>query len=530
MRIGLVGPTNDERSLPFDAQRTINLYPVFDQTGKEVSALYGVAGTKEEWDLEGCQLLYRASNGSVFAIVNDALYELFDKTKPIPEVVRALISATAPAELADVETNYFRKLGQFDNGDFLIPTTFNLLRDTGREYSIDQIVKQYTVAEDQTGLLICNGIALYKHFYGTSFGSTVPGSANLSKVSGTPFELDLTVDPIVWGAGSISFANGFVIAQENLTRRFWISSQFDGSTWNSLDFATKESYYDRLNFVRGVGGNLWLFGEESIEIWGLSGDPDFPFGRISGAAITIGTNARDTVVDLGGIVLFVGKDRLGNGAVYAAAGTSLNTISTGPIERKLQESGDLSTLRAFSYREEGHTFYVITAGGLETALVYDVITKQWHERAFMDSCGEFIPFKYTTHCFGFNRHFVGGEGVKIAHLSEDYYDYDGDVIPRERVYTHIADEERRIRINSLDIGFEVGTGLQTGQGSNPKVMMSVSKDGGRTYSNWREDEIGKVGKYTEKVSYRRIGIAEQFTFRIRITDPVKVAICGSYIK
>ena len=44
MKIGIVGPTADARSLPFDAQRTINLYPVKDKAGKEVSALYGTPG------------------------------------------------------------------------------------------------------------------------------------------------------------------------------------------------------------------------------------------------------------------------------------------------------------------------------------------------------------------------------------------------------------------------------------------------------------------------------------------------------
>ena len=44
MKIGIVGPTNQERSLPFDAERSVNLYPVFDKMGKEVAAMYGTPG------------------------------------------------------------------------------------------------------------------------------------------------------------------------------------------------------------------------------------------------------------------------------------------------------------------------------------------------------------------------------------------------------------------------------------------------------------------------------------------------------
>jgi len=47
MKIGLVGPSYDQRSLPFDAQRTINLFPIMDEAGKDVSSLYGTAGLLE---------------------------------------------------------------------------------------------------------------------------------------------------------------------------------------------------------------------------------------------------------------------------------------------------------------------------------------------------------------------------------------------------------------------------------------------------------------------------------------------------
>ena len=44
MRVGLVGPSYQMFSLPFDAQRSVNLFPVFDKDGKEVSSLYMTPG------------------------------------------------------------------------------------------------------------------------------------------------------------------------------------------------------------------------------------------------------------------------------------------------------------------------------------------------------------------------------------------------------------------------------------------------------------------------------------------------------
>jgi len=515
VKIGLVGPTYDERSLPFDAQRSINFYPVLDDMGKEVSALYSAPGTLQEWDLSNCQLLYTASNNRVFAICDDVLYELFDKNKIIPDY--------SVKQYGSEIINFYGICGQFDPGDGLVASGNSYIQDL-IDSNVEQInLKSYSIAEDQNGLIICNGVALYSFFFNN------PNNI-FGKILSTPFDYDPNSGQ--YGVGRVSFANGFVVASENISRRFWISEQFQASTgfnWNALDFATKESYYDQIKAVKGIGGNIWLFGEESIEIWSLSGDPDFPFSRVSGASIVIGTDAIDTIVDIGGIAMFVGKDALGQGSVYAAAGTSLNTISTKVIDRRLQNVPDIRKLKAYAYRDEGHTFYVITGDGLETALVYDISTKQWHERASFDSCGNFVQSPYQYHTLGFGRHFVGGPGVKIAHLSMDYNDLDGQPLVRERVYTHIANEQNDLRINELRIGIEAGVGLQEGQGSDPKLLFSVSKDGGRVYSDWYEEKFGKVGQYVKDLTYRRLGVSKQFTFKIRVSDPVKVAICGSYI-
>jgi hypothetical protein len=59
--------------------------------------------------------------------------------------------------------------------------------------------------------------------------------------------------------------------------------------------------------------------------------------------------------------------------------------------------------------------------------------------------------------------------------------------------------------------------------------LQLSKDGARTYTDWVTKPIGKVGQYGQKVEFRRLGVAEQLTIKIRITDPVKVAITGSYL-
>ena len=110
------------------------------------------------------------------------------------------------------------------------------------------------------------------------------------------------------------------------------------------------------------------------------------------------------------------------------------------------------------------------------------------------------------------------------------YDDAGSPILRERIYTHIVDEGRNMRYSRLEIGFEVGVGTQTGQGYNPKCSVQLSRDGARKWSNEYLKQIGKAGETRAKVVFRRLGISNQVTYRLKISDPVKIAITGSYLR
>jgi hypothetical protein len=130
----------------------------------------------------------------------------------------------------------------------------------------------------------------------------------------------------------------------------------------------------------------------------------------------------------------------------------------------------------------------------------------------------------------FGKQLVGDRnGGNIYEMSDDIYDDNGSPMASERTFTHLSDENKRIRFNSLVVSFETGVGLQTGQGTNPQVFLSVSKDGAKTWSNPYPATIGAAGEYGTRVIFRRLGIAENMTFRLRITDPVKRAIIGGYL-
>lgn len=467
MKIGLVGATYEQRSLPWDAQRSINLFPVLDQTGKEVAAMYSVPGkelfaTAGIGSVRGC---FAATNGRAFAVSGANLYEV--------------LSNGTTTSLGALETS---------SGNI-------------------------TIAENGTQLAICDGSKLYILTYATDVFAKV-----------TDPDLPSSV-------GTVSYIDGYFLVNENQSGRFYVSALNDGTSWDALNFATAESSPDDLSCVVNAIGQAWLFGTLTSEVWTNTGDSNFPFRRISGAKLEVGILSPYSAVEIDNSIMWVGKDKFGQGIVYKAQGFSPVRVSTTPIERRIQQATNQDDIKAYAYQEEGNTFYVITGGGLETSLVYDLTTQQWHERAYLNEFGVFETDRAYCHMFAFGKHLVGDkETGAIYELSLDYYADGDEELARERIYTHLSDEGQRIRYNALEIGFEVGVGLQSGQGSNPTVSLALSKDGARTWIDCGTASIGAIGQYQKKVEFRRLGIAEQMTFKIRITDPVKVAITGSYLR
>jgi hypothetical protein len=468
IRAGLVGPSYQERSLSFDAQRSINLYPVIDETkqGKEVAALYGTPGldlfaTVGIGPIRG---VFCSANGRAFIISNTELYEV---TSGASTTLRGTLTSDATI---------------------------------------------VTITENFTQLIICDQTDLYTLTYATN---------SFSKVS----------DGDKPSAKTVTYLDGYAIINKVDSGEFYISDLQDATAWNSLDFATAESSPDKLIRVFAALDQLYLFGERTTEAWYNSGDVDFPFEKVSGANMPVGCAAANSVVEMDNTIVWLGQTDSGQGIVYRMQSYTPQRISTHAIEYAINKSTDLSNIRAYTYQQDGHIFYVLTGGNLETTLVYDAATQLWHERAYLEDDGLFSTHKASCCMFAFGKHLVGDRtNGNIYHMSLDYVDDDGRELRAERVFTHISEEGKSFKIKSLQVDFESGVGLTSGQGSDPKVWLSVSDDGARTWSPEYQASIGAMGQYRTRASWRRLGQTDStITFKVVITDPVKRAICGAYV-
>jgi hypothetical protein len=121
------------------------------------------------------------------------------------------------------------------------------------------------------------------------------------------------------------------------------------------------------------------------------------------------------------------------------------------------------------------------------------------------------------------------ENGNVYEYSLDTYDDNGTALVALRSCTTLESGMENTRTMSFLLDMDTGHGQATGQGSDPVAMLRWSSDGGMTWSNalWRT--LGKIGEYSRRAVWRRVGSGRRVVYEVRISDPVKRNITGAYI-
>jgi hypothetical protein len=344
-------------------------------------------------------------------------------------------------------------------------------------------------------------------------------------------------DPDFPGAVTVGYLDGYFVFNEPNSQKIWVTELLDGTSVDPLDFASAEGSPDGLVAVNIDHREAWLFGTDSIEVWYNAGQTDFPLTRIQGAFNEIGCVAAFSIAKLDNGLFWLGTDARGQGIVYRANGYTGVRVSTHAIEYAIAQYGNISDAVAYTYQQEGHAFYVLTFPSANATWVYDVATQAWHERAGWNTAtGQFTRHRSNCQCnFGGNTVVGDYESGNIYTLDLDVYADNGGIQKWLRSWRALPTGQnnlKRTAQHSLQLDCESGTGLITGQGSDPEIMLRFSDDGGHTWSNEHLSKMGKIGEYYRRVFWRRLGMTLKLrdrVYEVSMTDPVKTAIMGAEI-
>ena len=299
----------------------------------------------------------------------------------------------------------------------------------------------------------------------------------------------------------------------------------DGLSWDALDFASAESSPDPIQRVYNDNRQLVLFGTVTTEFHNNSGNAEEPFTR--SATNEWGLAAKWSVAKIKDSIIYLGQNRMGKTQIIALNGYTPDIVSNYEMSSIIDSYGDVSNAIGHSFMEGGHPFYVISFPTVEKTWLFDAATKLFSELTSGITEGQYRGL-FSNNYLG-NTLIYDFENGNIYKTNPDTYSDNGSMIVGELISRHLFEREYQA-VSLLQLEMESGTGLISGQGSDPQAMLQVSHDGGNTFGNEMWESFGKIGVYAQTVEFWQLGCAKDMTFKIRITDPVKRVVTGAWIE
>lgn len=461
-----VGPSHSTRVKRLDAQRTINLYP--------------------------------------------------ELASPTSKNVSALIGTPGLRPWISLAGGNVRGLLRFDANTLIVVVGFNVWRVDPAGTStllgtVNASTKRVSMETNGTNIFMVTG------------GAGSPAFV-ITPTSVTPF-----MNVNFAGADRVGFLDGRYVFNQSDTQKFqWM--ELYSTNLSGLNIASADGAPDKLVSLIVDHRELWLPGEKSTEVYFNAGDPDNPFERINGAYLETGCVAYDSLAKLDNATYWLSADDRGTGMVVRAEGYVPRRVSDHAVEHAIAGYSRIDDAFAYTYQQEGHSFYVLTFPTADATWVYDAASNMWHERGWFDIANNVIRrHRSNCHAVFAGRHVVGDfENGNLYFLDLDYYRDNTDLIKRVRTAPHLSDMDYAWQVyDNLILDMTVGVGNT--EVPNPQLMLEWSKDGGYTWSNVHTTEIGRIGERAARAEWRRLGRSRDRVFRVSITDPVRVEFIGASI-
>lgn len=476
MRIGLGAGSNSPYALSSNSERTVNLFPeiVESQRGKAKVILYGRPGLSLKVALSGGTgikgLFYDTATGRTFAVK---------------------LMTGGEVRLSELTSSWTTEV------------------DRGQLAASGGTMVPVSIASNGLELLIVNPESTEKAFTLNLASNTL--TDRTASVAGTH-------------PRACTFLDGYFCVL-GLDGWVYLSALYDGSTWNAAEKQQPSQSPDTAKAIIADHRELWIFGDESIEVWFNNANIDFPFEPLGGTTIQQGILFPYTLSAIDNSLIWVGRGRDGRAVVFRTDGYQVRKISSHAVDAALQGITVTGTKPvSWVYQIHGHPFYVLTFPANNATWVYDPTTEMWHEQPYLNGSTE------EAHR-GYCAVFVGGEhGAASAYLVGDrangniyeqsmaVYQDNGSAIRRERRVQHLSEELKRVFISRVALEIEPVAGDFT---------LEMSKDGGATYGaaatgRVQFDNAGRV--------WEALGSSRDAVLRFRSTANVKHAWIDSYME
>lgn len=423
--------------------------------------------------------------------------------------VTALYPCPGTVTLLEQAAAEWRCLLVLPGGATMLGVRSNILYSINSAYSATAVGTLNTyagivgIANNDTSAYLCDGPYRYYYTWATN---------TFAQVTDGAFD----------GGTSVDIIDNFLIYNRPGTNQWGCTDAGDVIS-NALNLGSLVGSSGNIVAVIADHRQVLVLGEQYSERHSNIGTSPFPFAVLAGSSIQHGCAAKYSIARLGEAIAFLAQDTRGRVTVimWGAALSQPQRISTFAVEQALQKYAITSDAIGYTYSQSGHEFYMLTFPTEDVTWCYDIASSLWHKRAWRDPLN--VYHRHRSNCcaiFGDDTVVGDFENGKLYNLTLEEFTDDGQPLPCVRRCRHITSDLKRQFFSDLQIQFQPGVGLQSGQGDDPECILRWSKDGGFTWGNDHFLKLGKVGQYTRRAMKRRMGYARDMVIEVTATDPV----------
>lgn len=386
-----------------------------------------------------------------------------------------------------------------------------------------QPLRPCMLAANETQLLALNNGNLYVLTLSTNVLTVV----NMAQLQGGPNSVM-----------QIDFADGYFFAWFINTHTFQMSKLEDGTTWSGLDVSTVSLFPDNFVSFKCDHREAQFFSSKKSAGYYNAGAGFPPYIPIQGAFAEFGAGATFATVQLDNSIFWISQDERGGAMAKRLNGYTDQRVSTHAVEFAWQKYTTVADARAYTYQEDGHSFWVIYFPSANATWVYDVSTQFWHQRGAWNAVsGTYDADHSQSHMFIFGKHLVGDwASGNIYEQSTSIYTDNGGILRALRRSPTANKDNKWIYFSEIEIDQEPGLGPQpplldgNGDPRPPQIMLRWSNDGAKTWSSTFLLNCGMAGEYGARARKMQLGRARKRVWEIAVTDPIAWRIANAYVQ
>jgi hypothetical protein len=332
-------------------------------------------------------------------------------------------------------------------------------------------------------------------------------------------------DPDFYPTTSMAILNERFWFTRDGTNEFFASDVADATSYNPLSFGTAEWKPDNVKVTVSKKSALWVIGTATLEYYQSFDDPIFPLRAVRGASYDIGILAQNSFAELDDYFAFLAD----NSNIALINGTELTYISDLEFSIKIRGDGtaanpgftniQIQNCIGFFVDTPQHKVYYLSFPLANYTWGYDLMTGLTLTRSSYSNLAWRGIYSLTYQNRVYMGDYINGN---IWLFTPDAKTEGGEILPAMLTTPSVSFKTDSF-FSLLEVEMEVG--VAEAPGTNPLMIVYISKNGGKTYLVHSHIPLGGWGDFRKRVPIREIGRLvrhKDIMFRFLVTDAVRV--------